>query len=224
MDITERLLELADANYAKFQAKLVPNIKVENIIGIRVPVARKFARQFIKEDDCKDFLKALPHHYYDENILHALLLSEIKSYDECIELLDKFLPYVDNWAVCDIISPKVFKKDRSYLISDIKRWVMDKHEYTIRFGIEMLMSHFLDEDFKEEYLEIPASLSSKEYYVNMMIAWYFATALAKKWDESLKYIKENRLDKWTHNKTIQKAIESYRISDERKSILRGLRR
>ena len=224
MDITERLLELADANYAKFQAKLVPNIKVENIIGIRVPVARKFARQFIKEDDCKDFLKALPHHYYDENIIHALLLSEIKNYDECIELLDKFLPYVDNWAVCDIISPKVFKKGRSHLISDIKRWVMDKHEYTIRFGIEMLMSHFLDEDFKEEYLEIPASLSSKEYYVNMMIAWYFATALAKKWDESLKYIKENRLDKWTHNKTIQKSVESYRISDERKAILRGLRR
>ena len=224
MEIVKRLFVLRDENYAGFQRKLVPNVSPESIIGIRVPALRKLSKEFIKEDESGDFLKILPHSYYDENMLHALLICEIKDYSECVKALDKFLPYVDNWAVCDILSPKVFKNNRDSLIMDIKRWAEDEHEYTIRFGIGMLMSYFLDEDFKEEYLEIPAGLHSEKYYVNMMIAWFFATALAKKWDESFNYIKENRLDKWIHNKTIQKAVESYRISDERKEALRGLKR
>lgn len=224
MKITERLFEFEDAKYAKFQSKLTPNISPESIIGVRVPVARKLAKEYKKEDESKLFIRELPHRYYDENIVHALLISEINDYNTCIEELYKFLPYVDNWAVCDILSPKVFKKNRNRLITDIKNWVSGKHEYTVRFGIEMLMQHFLDEDFKHEYHKIPASIKSEEYYVNMMIAWYFATALAKRWDTSIKYIEENKLNRWTHNKTIQKALESYRISDEKKVILRGLRR
>lgn len=224
MKITERLFELGDAKYAGFQSKLTPNILPESIIGVRVPIARKLAKEYKERAESKIFIKELPHKYYDENIVHALLISEIKDYENCIEELNKFLPYVNNWAVCDILSPKIFKKNRDKLITDIKHWVSENHEYTIRFGIEMLMQHFLDEDFKHEYPAIPASIHSEEYYVNMMIAWYFATALAKRWDASIKYIEENKLDKWTHNKTIQKAIESCRISGERKNILRGLKR
>ena len=169
-------------------------------------------------------MKDLPHEYYDENLLHSLLLSEMKDYDACIEAVDTFLPYVDNWAVCDTISPKIFKKNKTALLVKIKEWSLSKKTYTCRFGIKMLMSYFLDEDFKAEYLEIPLSVNSEEYYVRMMIAWFFATALAKKWDATIKYIEDQRLDRWTHNKTIQKARESKRITASQKEYLRSLKR
>ena len=165
----------------------------------------------------------LPHTYYDENILHALLVAEIKDYDTCVKEVERFLPHVDNWAVCDIFSPKVFKKNRDRLIKKIKEWTASDHPYTCRFGMEMLMMHFLDENFRPEYLEIPAAVHSEEYYVNMMIAWFYATALAKQWDAAVSYIEEKRLNPWTHNKTIQKARESYRITPEQKEYLKTLK-
>ena len=175
----ERLLAMQDKQYAAFQAKLTPGVPPENIIGVRVPVLRKFAKEFAKEVEVNDFVHRLPHKYYDENMLHSLLISQIKDYDECISLTDEFLPYVDNWAVCDIMSPKVFAKHKEALIEKVKTWSSSQHTFTCRFGIETLMSHYLDKDFKAEYLEIPASVRSEEYYVKMMVAWFFATALAK---------------------------------------------
>lgn len=224
MTIQDRLFELQDKEYAAFQSKLTPTVAPEKFIGVRVPLARKLAKAYIKETESAEFLKILPHKYYDENMLHGLLISEIKNYDECISLVDKFLPYVDNWAVCDIMSPKIFKKNKSRLIDKIKEWSSLSHTYTCRFGLEMLMSHYLDDDFKPEYLDIPASVKSDEYYVNMMIAWFFATALAKQWDCAICYIEQNRLDVWVHNKTIQKSCESYRITDEQKKYLKTLKR
>ena len=215
----ERLFELQDKEYADFQAKLTPTVPRENFIGVRVPLVRKLAKELIKDTYCEEFLSTLPHEYYDENMLHGLLISEMKDYDEVIKKLDLFLPYVDNWAVCDIMSPKVFKKHKDELLVEIKRWAKSSDTYTCRFGIEMLQTHFLDDDFKAEYLEIPAVVRSEEYYVNMMIAWFFATSLTKQWDATVPYIEKQRLDKWTHNKTIQKARESYRITDEQKKYL-----
>ena len=224
MNFTEKLFEFKDEEYGDFQAKLTPGIPRELFIGVRVPEVRKLAKTLIKEPEAGDFLNSLPHKYYDENMLHGLLVSEIKDFDECVKEVDKFLPYVDNWAVCDIMSPKVFKKNKTALLKKIKEWSASKETYTCRFGMEMLMSYFLDEDFKAEYLNIPASVHSDEYYVNMMIAWFFATALAKQWDETVKYIEDNRLDTWVHNKTIQKARESRRVTDEQKDYLKTLKR
>lgn len=224
MEIQSRLFELQDKAYAEFQSRLTPNIPRELFIGVRVPEARSLAKKYMKEDESEIFLNSLPHHYYDENILHALLISEIKDYENCAEKIEIFLPYVDNWAVCDIISPKVFKKHKPELLERIKVWVLSEHSYTCRFGLEMLMSHFLDESFKPEYLEIPAAVESEEYYVRMMIAWFFATALAKQWGDSIVYLENNRLDVWSHNKTVQKACESYRIKDEQKLYLKKLKR
>ena len=221
--LQERLFALQDKQYAAFQAKLTPGVPMDSFIGIRVPVARKLAKEYAKKEDSKRFLQQLPHRYYDENILHSLLISQIKDYDECIRQTDDFLPYVDNWAVCDILSPKVFAKHKEELMEKIKVWSKSSHTYTCRFGIETLMSHYLDKDFKEEYLEIPASAESDEFYVKMMIAWFFATALAKQWDATIPYIEQHRLAPWTHNKTIQKAIESYRITPEQKAYLRTLK-
>lgn len=223
MDIREELFALQDIEYGDFQAKLTPGIPRELFIGVRVPEVRKLAKKLIKEPETAVFLKDLPHKYYDENMLHGLLISEIKDYDACIAAVDEFLPYVDNWAVCDIMSPRVFKKNKAALMEKIKEWSASEKTYTCRFGLEMLMSHFLDEDFKPEYLEIPAAVRSEEYYVRMMAAWFFATALAKQWDASVKYVEECRLDVWTHNKTIQKARESYRITPEQKEYLKGLK-
>ena len=222
MNIREEIFAIQDTSYGDFQSKLIPNIPRELFIGVRVPEARKLAKRIAKEAETSIFLKNLPHKYYDENILHALLISEIKDYDACIEEIDKFLPYVDNWAVCDIISPKIFKKNKTILLGKIKEWSASEKTYTCRFGIEMLMSYFLDDDFKPDYLEIPASVHSEEYYVRMMIAWFFATALAKQWDTTIKYIEDHRLDKWTHNKAIQKARESRRITPKRKEYLNSL--
>lgn len=226
MSVFEKdLFELQDKEYAQFQVKLTPGIEMNNVIGVRVPQCRALAKKLMKErdQDVAVFLQELPHQYYDENMLHGLLLSEIKNFDECIDQVEKFLPFVDNWAVCDIMSPKVFKKNKQALLKKIEEWSCTNHTYTIRFGLESLMAHYLDDDFKKEYLEIPARVKSEEYYVNMMIAWYFATALAKQWDSTIIYIEENRLEKWTHNKTIQKAIESYRITEEQKNYLRTLK-
>ena len=221
--LQERLFAMQDKEYAEFQSKLTPGVPTENFIGVRVPILRQFAKEFAKEAEVNTFLRHLPHKYYDENMLHGLLISEVKDYEECICLTDRFLPFVDNWAVCDIMSPKVFAKHKKELLAKIKTWSKSSHVYTCRFGIEILMSHYLDKDFKAKYLEIPVSVSSEEYYVKMMVAWFFATALAKQWDATIRYIEQRCLAPWTHNKTIQKAIEIYRITPEQKEYLRTLK-
>lgn len=224
MNIKEELFALQDVPYGDFQAKLVPNIPRERFIGVRVPEVRKLAKRLVKRPEASQFLSDLPHKYYDENILHGLLLSEMKDFDACIEAVDRFLPHVDNWAVCDILSPKIFKTNKTPLLEKIKEWSASERTYTCRFGIGMLMSHFLDEDFQPDYLEIPASVHSEGYYVRMMVAWFFATALAKQWDEAIKTIEDHRLEVWTHNKTIQKARESRRITWKKKEYLKSLKR
>ena len=221
--ITEALFELRDEKYAEFQAKLTPSVAPELFIGVRVPKVRKLAKLLKNDSGIEAFMGELPHKYYDENMLHGLLISEIKDFDKAVAETNRFLPYIDNWAVCDIMSPKVFKKHKAELIDNIRKWVGSNETYTIRFGIEMLMSHYLDDDFRTEYLDIPAEIRSEEYYVNMMIAWFFATALAKQWGSAIIYIEDNRLDRWTHNKAIQKAVESYRITDEQKMYLKTLK-
>ena len=224
MNIQKRLFELSDEKNADFSAKLIPGIDREKFLGVRIPASRKLAKEIIKENEHKDFLNSLPHKYYDENILHSILISEIKDYDECIKYVDEFLPYVDNWAVCDTMSPKAFKNKHERLMNDILRWVDSDQTYTIRFGLKILMAHFLGNDFKNEYLKIPAKIKSDEYYINMMIAWYFATALAKQWDAAIPYLEKKKLSDWVHKKTIQKAVESYRITKEQKEYLRTLKK
>lgn len=220
----ERLFALQDVKYADFQSKLTPNIPRERFIGVRVPAARNLAKQIMKEGKPEAFLRSLPHEYFEENMLHGMLIAQIPDYEDCISELERFLPYVDNWAVCDTMSHKVFRKHKAQLMKKIVEWTVSEKPYTIRFGIEMLMVHFLDGDFKPEYLEIPAKVKSDEYYVKMMVAWYFATALAKQWDSAIKVLESGQLESWTHNKSIQKAIESYRITDEQKEYLRSLKR
>lgn len=224
MIIREELFALQDVSYGDFQAKLTPGIPRELFIGVRVPEVRKLAKKLIKEPETAEFLSELPHKYFDENMLHGLLISEFRDYDACIAAVDKFLPYVDNWAVCDIMSPKVFKRNKDMLLDKIKEWSASEKTYTCRFGIEMLMSHFLDDDFKPEYLDIPASVHSEEYYVQMIVAWFFATALTKQWDATIPYIESGVLETLVHNKTIQKARESYRITPEQKEYLKTLKR
>ena len=229
--IQQQLLELKDDSYKEFHEKLIPTVEKAKIIGVRTPVLRKYAKELLKQaktdenvkEEITQFMEQLPHIYYEENNLHGLLIEGIKEYEECVQKLDSFLPYVDNWAVCDIFSPKVFRKNRDRLIDKIKEWAASEHPYTCRFGMEMLMTHFLDEDFRVEYLEVPAAVHSEEYYVNMMIAWFYATALAKQWDVAVGYIEKKCLDPWTHNKTIQKARESYRITREQKEYLKTLK-
>lgn len=221
--LQERLFAIQDTRYAAFQAKLTPGIPEDCFIGIRVPELRKFAKEYAKEADSIDFMKQLPHAYYDENMLHGLLISQVKDYEECIHFADAFLPYVDNWAVCDIMAPKVFAKQKDKLLAKIATWVKSPHTYTCRFGIKTLMSLYLDDDFKQEYLEIVTSVKRDAYYVKMMVAWFFATALAKQWEQTIPYIEQKRLAPWTHNKTIQKAIESYRITSEQKAFLKPLK-
>lgn len=224
LKILDKLFELQDKKYADFHGKLIPHIPKEKIIGVRVPEMRKLAKECFKSEESKLFLSSLPHKYYDENLLHGMLISEIKDYDECINELEKFLPFIDNWAVCDTISPKVFKNNKEKLIEKIKIWISFKGTYVCRFGILMLMKHFLDNDFKPEYLEDVANIKSDEYYVNIMIAWFFATALSKHWEETIVYLERKKLDVWVHNKTIQKARESYRITARQKEYLKGLKR
>jgi len=219
--VQARLFELQDLKYRDFQCRLMPTVNPDTVIGVRTPELRKLAKEFSKMPEAEKFLKILPHKYYEENNLHGFLIETIRDYNQAIEAVNAFLPYVDNWATCDLMSPKVFKRHLPELLEQIKVWIKSGRTYTIRFGIEMLMSFYLDEQFKPEYLELAADVKSQEYYVNMMIAWYFATALAKQYDAALPYIEQHRLEPWTHNKAIQKAIESYRITDEHKEYLRG---
>ena len=222
-EVRHRLFELQDLKYKEFSCKLMPTVNPETVIGVRTPDLRKFAREFSKTPEASEFLQILPHAYYDENNLHGFLIDTIKDYDVAVAAVDEFLPYIDNWATCDLISPKIFKMHRTKLYEKIKVWLKSDQTYTVRFGIGMLMSFYLDDDFRPEMLELVTGIRSDEYYVNMMIAWYFATALTKQYEAALPYIQEQRLEKWTHNKAIQKAIESYRISDEAKAYLRTLK-
>ncbi len=222
-EIRKELFALQDIKYRDFQAKLIPGKTAEVMIGVRTPELRKLAKELGKREDISEFLTDLPHEYFDEDQLHAFILSGMKDYKECMEEVCRFLPFVDNWATCDQMSPKVFKKNKPQVLLHIRKWIQSQHTYSVRFGIGMLMQHFLDEDFDREYPELVSGVKSDEYYVNMMIAWYFATALAKQYDEVLPYIQDKRLDAWTHNKTIQKAVESYRISDEQKKYLKSLK-
>ena len=224
MDWQKKLYDLQDLKYRDFQIGLIPSADPGSIIGVRTPALRDMAKEMLRSGEYKTFLNELPHTYFEENQLQAFIISGIKDYDECMEELEKFLPYVDNWATCDSLSPAVFKKHRAELLEHIYVWLDSGQCYQVRFGVGMLMGHFLDADFDPAYLDRVAALRSEEYYVNMMIAWYFATALAKQYDEPLPYLEQRRLDRWTHNKTIQKAVESYRVSDAQKAYLRTLKR
>lgn len=230
-NIRDHLLGLQDLEYKEFQKKLMLTVDADTIIGVRTPALRAYAKELLSAVKAEptgevanmvnQFLEDLPHKYYDENNLHGFLIEGCKDFDRCVAMLTDFLPYVDNWATCDMMSPKVLKKYPDRELAMIKRYMASSETYTIRFGMEMLMRDFLDERFSPEYLEWVAVIRSEEYYVNMMIAWYFATALAKQYETTLPYIQDNRLDKWTHNKAIQKAIESYRITPQQKELLRG---
>ena len=222
-EVQEQLFALQDLKYRDFHSKLMPNISKENVIGIRVPVLRKFAKNFAKDPQLQDFLQELPHQYYEENNLHGLLIEQIKDYELCIEELERFLPHIDNWATCDLLAVRTVKNHLNSYIKKIDRWLESEHIYTIRFGINMLMRYYLEEEFKLEYPRKVAAIRSEEYYVNMARAWYFATALAKKYDQVLPFLEEQKMDVWTHNMTIQKAIESYRITPEQKEYLRTLK-
>lgn len=216
----EKLFSLQDAKYRDFQAKLIPNIDPDTIIGVRTPELRKLAKEFGAGES---FRRNLPHEYFEENQIHAFSLESLKDFDRVIEEVERFLPYVDNWATCDQLRPKAFAKHKAELLPHIRRWLVSSHVYTIRFGIGMLMCHYLDDAFAPEYPALVASVEHEDYYVRMMVAWYFATALAKQYDAVLPYITEHRLEKWTHNKTIQKAVESYRITPAQKDFLKQLK-
>ncbi len=223
-DIREDLFANQDIKYRDFQSKLTPNIDAQKAIGVRTPVLRKLAKEYIKRPDINEFLDALPHEYFDENQIHGFIISEIKDFEKCILAIEAFLPHVDNWATCDQMSPKCFKKNRVLLEPYIYDWIQSAHTYTVRFAVVTLMSQYLDDDFDEKYLKLMSKINSEEYYINMAVAWYFATALAKQYDATIGYIENGVLPVWTHNKTIQKAIESYRISDSQKEYLRELKR
>ena len=222
-EIRRELFGLRDTEYRDFQSKLIPTVDKDRFIGVRTPELRRCAKRLAGTEAGDAFLDALPHEYFDENQLHAFIISGIKDYGECVSEVERFLPYVDNWATCDQMSPNVFGKHRKELIVRVKNWMDSDKTYTVRFGIGMLMSHFLDADFDPAYPVWVAEVRSEEYYVKMMAAWYFATALAKRYDDILPFITERRLDAWTHNRAIQKAVESRRITPEQKEYLRGLK-
>ena len=221
--IQDKLYELQDTKYRDFQGKLIPTVAPDTIIGVRTPDLRALAKELAKKEDIGTIVDTLPHTYFDENQLHAFILSEMKDYGQCIARVNAFLPYIDNWATCDQLSPKVFKKHKQELLKEIKTWIKSGKTYTVRFGIGMLMQHYLDGDFDSAYPKLVAAIRSDEYYINMMIAWYFATALAKQYDAIIPYIEQKKLDPWPHNKAIQKAVESYRITPEQKEYLKTFR-
>ncbi len=221
--ITELLRENSDEKYAKFQSRLIPTVPTDMIIGVRTPVLRKLAKVFKKDERSADFLRELPHAYFDENQLHGFIISEISDFGECLTALEQFLPYIDNWATCDQTSPKCFKKHKAELLPLIQKWLKSEHTYTVRFAIGMLMQYYLNENFKPEYAELVVGVKSDEYYINMEIAWYMATALAKQWDAVIPYLENAAMDKWTHNQTIKKARESCRITLEQKEYLKSLK-
>ena len=221
--VQQELFELQDLKYRDFHAKLIPTMEKEKIIGVRTPALRGFAKKFGKTEESKLFIKKLPHQYYEENNVHGLLIEQIKDYDECLVELKRFLPYIDNWATCDLLALRLVKKHLDVFIKEIYKFMESEHTYIIRFGISMLMKYYLEDEFNIEYPDKVADIRSEEYYVNMMRAWYFATALAKQYEQIIPFVEKKRLDVWTHNKTIQKAIESYRITDEQKTYLRTLK-
>ncbi|MCR5136573.1 MAG: DNA alkylation repair protein [Oscillospiraceae bacterium] len=222
-EIVSELFRMRDEDYARLQAKILPTVAADRIIGVRTPALRAFAKNLCKTPDINAFLSCLPHRYFDEDQLHAFVISLEKDFDRCAAEVDAFLPFIDNWATCDQLSPKAFKKEPERLLPYIQTWIRSDRVYTVRFAIGMLMQHFLEERFEPEYADLVAKVRSEEYYVNMMIAWYFATALAKQYELVLPYLEEKRLDAWVHNKAIQKSIESYRIPDDRKAYLRTLK-
>lgn len=225
-EITNHLFGLQDTQYQKFQAKLIPSISPETVIGVRTPELKNFAKELCSQgilNDSSGFLTELPHKYFDENQLHAFIISREKNFEKCLSLVEKFLPHINNWATCDQLSPAVFKKNHLSLLPHIKKCLSDSHTYTVRFAIGLLMKYFLDDDFSPEYLSYVAEIHSDEYYINMMIAWYFATALAKQYDSALPFLEKHKLSSWIHNKTIQKAVESFRITDEQKCFLKSLK-
>ena len=223
MTLYERLTEVKDETYRELQMKLVPNIEPETIIGVRTPAMRAIAKEVSKSGERDAFLSTLPHPYYEENLIHFFVLAEIKDFDECVRGVETFLPYVDCWPVSDQATPKAFRKHHAKLLPYIERWIGSEHVYTARFGLRMLMNEFLDADFKEEYLALAANKRGEDYYLKMMVAWYFATALAKQYDAAIPYFEQRRLDEWVHKKAIQKAVESYRVSDAHKDYLKTLR-
>ena len=222
--ITKALFSMQDQEYRQFQCKLMPTVAPETVIGVRTPELRALAKKLKGDLRVEAFLSELPHRYYEENNLHAFLIEQTADYGACIRALERFLPFVDNWATCDMLRPKCFKRHSEELLRHIEVWLAAEHPFTVRFGIEMLMTYYLDEAFDPRYLEMVAGVQREEYYVNMMCAWYFATALAKQWDSAVIYLEESCLPLWVHNKTIQKAIESYRIDNEQKKYLRSLKR
>jgi len=219
MNILEELIKLSNSEYKDFNAKLNPNIDKDCILGVKVPKCRELAKTLYKENNYEPFISQLPHKYFEENMLHGLIIGEFTEFEKCIEKLNTFLPYVDNWAVCDSLKCKCFKKNKDKLIPIISEWVKSKDTFVCRYGVNIFMDYFLDEDFKPEYLEIIAGIKSDEYYIKMVVAWYFATALAKQWDSSIPYIENSKLSTWVNNKTIQKAKESFRITKEQKDYL-----
>lgn len=221
--IRARLFALQDEGYRAFHSRLMPTVPPETVIGVRVPALRRLAKQLAGTPQAEAFLQELPHTYYEENNLHAFLLESIRDYDAALAATEKFLPYIDNWATCDSFCPKVFAKHKEELLPVLRWWMASNHPYTVRYGMEMLMRYYLDEDFRPEHLAWAAAVHSGEYYINMMRAWYFATALAKQPEAALPWLTARRLDVWTHNKTIQKAVESSRIPAETKAFLRTLR-
>ena len=222
-EIEARLFELADLKYKDFHKNLVPGYNTDRIIGVRTPQLRKLAGEFVKHPDINIFLSELPHKYYDEDNLHAFIISRTKDFERSIAEVEAFLPYIDNWATCDCWSPKAFATHTDDLVPYIRKWIRSDHTYTVRYAIGLLMGLYLNEHFKAEYCDLVSSVISEEYYINMMIAWYFATALAKQYDTAITYLTDKRLSRWVHNKTIQKAVESFRIPDETKTYLKTLR-
>lgn len=223
MTVYERLIACSDEQYKEFQSKLVPNIPKETVLGVRTPDMRRIAKEIRGTEEAEGFLAELPHKFYEENLVHFFLIAMIKDFDQCVQAVETFLPYVDCWPVCDQSTPKVFAKNHEKLLPLIRKWMDSDHVYTARFGIRMLMNEFLGEDFQPEYLAWVAGVQGEDYYIKMMVAWYFATALAKQYDESVVYIEEHRLEPWTHKKAIQKAVESYRVTEAHKEYLKMLR-
>ncbi|MBQ6559200.1 MAG: DNA alkylation repair protein [Erysipelotrichaceae bacterium] len=223
MTIYDWLMEAKDDAYREFQVKLVPNIPSETILGVRTPEMRKIAKEVYGSPEREAFLNDLPHRYYEENLIHFFVISLIRDFDECVQAVEAFLPYVNCWPVSDQATPKAFAKNHQKLLPYIRKWIASDHVYTARFGIRMLMNEFLGEDFREEYLDLVANKKGQDYYLKMMVAWYFATALAKKYDETIPYFEKHELDEWTHKKAIQKAVESYRVSDDHKEYLKSLK-
>lgn len=221
--ITKILFDLSDSDYKKFQCKLMPTVDPDTVIGVRTPDVRALAKQLVRDKKTDGFIKTLPHKYYEENNLHAFILEQTADFDVCAAQVDAFLPFVDNWATCDCMKPKTFRKNAEQLLPYIEKWLCSNHTYTVRFGIGAIMTYFLDDRFDIKFLERVSQIKSDEYYINMMIAWFFATAFAKQYESTVSFIEKNRLSKWVHNKTIQKAVESYRITDAQKGHLKSLK-